>query len=89
MTARFKTTLRINVPHGRNSKHRLIIARILDELEELKDGSALEIPLKDLPDSKEKIRSALSRASRRAGLRVVTSSDETRLFIWNESKNGR
>jgi TusA-related sulfurtransferase len=86
MPARFKTTLRINVPKGRNSKHRAIIVRILSELEGLKDGSALEIPLKDLPDSKEKIRSALSRASEKAGLKVATSSDETRLFIWNVSE---
>jgi hypothetical protein len=86
MPPRFKTTLRLNVPQGRNSKHRIIVAKILTELEQLKDGSALEIPFKDLPDSKEKIRSALSRASRKAGLRVATSSDETRLFIWNMSK---
>jgi hypothetical protein len=83
MATRFKTTLRVDLPHGRNSRHRLIIARILHELDQLKDSSALEIPLKDLPDSKERIRSALSRASRKAGRRVATSSDATRLFIWN------
>lgn len=83
MPGRFKTTLRSNVPKGRNSKHRSIIARILSELEDLKDGSALEIPLKELPDSKEKIRSALSRAAEKAGHKVATSSDDTRLFIWN------
>jgi TusA-related sulfurtransferase len=84
--ARFKTTLRVNVPKGRNSKHRTIVARILSELKDLKDGSALEIPLKDLPDSKENIRSALSRASGKAGLKVATSSDDGRLFIWNMSE---
>ena len=86
MPTPFKTTLRVNVPQGRNSKHRLFIARILSELDRLKDGSALEIPIKDLSDSKEKIRSALSRASRKSGRKVGTSSDGTRLFIWNMPK---
>ena len=86
MSKPFKTTLRVNVPHGRNSKHRLIIARLISELSHLKDGSALEIPLEDLPDSKEKIRSALSRASRKTGRKFATSTDATRLFIWNVSK---
>ena len=83
MPTRFKTTPRVNVPLGRNSKHRSFIAKVLSELAHLKDGSAIEIPLTDLPDSKEKIRSALSRASHKFGRRVVTSSDATRLFIWN------
>jgi len=74
------------MPQGRNSKHRSFVARIIRELDELKDGSALEIPLKDLPDSKEKIRSALNRASQKAKRKVATSSDATRLFIWNDSK---
>jgi hypothetical protein len=86
MPTRFKTTLRADLPHGRNSKHRKFIARVLSELDQLKDSSALEIPIKELPDSMEKIRSALSRASRRAGRKVVTSSDATRLFIWNDTK---
>ena len=83
MTKRYKTTLRINVPVSRNGKHKQIVTRILKELDELKDGSALEIPLEDLPDTKEKIRSALNRASRKSGRNVATSADASRLFIWN------
>jgi hypothetical protein len=85
MPNRFKTILRVNVPKVRNSKHRVVIAKIISELAELKSGSALEIPLKDLPDSKEKIRAALSRAAQKAGLKVATSADATHLFIWNVS----
>jgi hypothetical protein len=83
MPTHFKTTLRVDLPRGRNSKHRHFIAKILGELDRLKDSSALEIPLKDLPDSKERIRSALSRASRKSGRKVATSSDKDRLFVWN------
>jgi hypothetical protein len=80
----FKITLRANLPHGRNGKHKEIVTRILKELEGLKEGSALEIPLRELPDSKAKIRSALNRASRQRGRKVATSSDGSRLFIWEE-----
>jgi hypothetical protein len=84
MPTPFKTTLRVDMPQGRNGKHRAFVTRILKELGQLKEGSALEIPFKDLPDSKENIRSALNRASRKLGRKVCTSTDATRLFIWNE-----
>ena len=79
----YKVTLRANLPKGRNSKHRTIVANILRQLDYLKDGSALEIPLEELPDNKENIRSALSRVTRPNGRKVATSSDATRLFVWN------
>jgi hypothetical protein len=79
----YKTTLRSNIPLGRNGKHKQVITRILKELDGLKAGSALEIPLQELPDTKEKIRSALNRASRKAGRKVATATDASRLFIWN------
>ena len=48
-------------------------------------GMALKIPLAQLPDIKEKVRSALNRASRQGGRHVATASDETFLYIWNET----
>ena len=78
----FKTILRANVPHGRNGKHKLIVTEILDDLEQLKDGSALKIPLEEI-DSKEKIRAALNRATRKANLVVATAADSEFLYIWN------
>jgi TusA-related sulfurtransferase len=83
MTKKYKTTLRVNVPQGRNGKHKEVVTRILKELDELKDGSALEIPLEDLPYSKEKIRSALNRATHKSGRKIATAADATRLYIWN------
>ena len=82
----FKTILQADVPHGRNGKHKQIVTRILDDLEQLKNGSALKIPLNEI-DSKEKIRAALNRASRKANLMVATAADSEFLYIWN-SKNG-
>jgi hypothetical protein len=45
-------------------------------------GSALKIPLAELPDSKENIRSALSRAAIQQRIHIATSSNEDFLFVW-------
>jgi len=52
----------------------------------LKAGAALKIPLPELAESKEKVRSALNRASRKAWRKVVTSSDDAFLYVWNASQ---
>jgi hypothetical protein len=44
-------------------------------LNRLTEGSALKVPLRELSGSKEKICSALDRASRKPGRKVVTGSD--------------
>jgi hypothetical protein len=79
----FKTLLQSDVPQGRNGKHKEIVSRILDDLDNLKDGSALRIPLVDLAESKAKVRSALNRATRKAGKNVATASDADSLYVWN------
>lgn len=79
----FKSMHRSDVPEGRNGKHREIVTKILQDLEQLEKGEALKIPLKVLPYSKEKIRSALNRATRNQGLVVATSSDAENLYVWN------
>ena len=82
----FKTTIQSEIPQGRNGKHKLIVTTILKDLDELKAGSALKIPLAELAESKEKVRSALNRASRKASRKVVTSSDDAFLYVWNASQ---
>ena len=79
----FKTMLQVNVPQGRKGKHNQIVSEILSDLAQLKDGSALKIPLKDLAESKENVRSALNRATHNAGLNVATAADENFLYVWN------
>lgn len=79
----FKSIARVDVPHGRNGKHKKIVTAILRDLDELKDDAALRIPLKELGDSKENIRSAISRAARNANRVVATAADEQFLYIWN------
>ncbi len=78
----FESILQLNVPKGRDGKHKHIVTQLLSDLEQLEAGSALKIPLAELPDTKENIRSALNRATRQRGLEVATSSDTEFLYVW-------
>ncbi|HEY1658096.1 MAG TPA: hypothetical protein VGG14_07105 [Candidatus Sulfotelmatobacter sp.] len=85
----FKTMAVPDVPQGRNGKHKQIVSRILSDLDRLAGGQALKIPLAQLAESKEKVRSALNRATTKAHLNVVTASDDNFLYVWNEEgRNG-
>jgi hypothetical protein len=70
-SAHFKTMVQSDVPQGRNGKHKEIVA--------------IKVPLAELDASKEKVRSALNRATRKAGRKVATATDATFLYVWNES----
>ncbi len=83
----FKTMVRqTDVPQGRNGKHKLIVTAILKDLDNLQDGAAIKVPLSELEQSKEKVRSALIAATRKAGRKVATASDADFLYIWNQSE---
>ena len=86
---KFQSILQHDVPRGRDGKHKQIVTQILSDLEQLVDGSALKIPLSELPDSKENIRSALNRATRQRGIDVGTSSDDEFLYVWNVEPDSR
>jgi hypothetical protein len=79
----FKTVVHADIPQGRNGKHKEIVSVILKDLDRLKDGAALKVPLAELPDTKENVRSALNRATRKAGRKVSTAADGEYLYIWN------
>jgi hypothetical protein len=81
----FKTMAQATVPQGRKGKHQRIVSVILKDLDKLRDGSAIKVPLAELVESKEKVRSALNRATRKAGRTVATASDASYLYIWNVS----
>jgi hypothetical protein len=79
---RFESVLQVDVPTGRNGKHREIVSQLLSDIAQLEAGNALKIPLSELPDTKENIRSALNRATRERGVNIATSSDEDYLYVW-------
>jgi hypothetical protein len=82
---RFQSVQRADIPTGRNGKHKAIVLDLLSDLDKLGDGEALKIPLVELPDTKENIRSALNRASKQLNLKVGTSSDDEHLYVWRIS----
>jgi hypothetical protein len=86
---KFKTVSQVDVPHGRNGKHKQIITEILSDLAQLKDGAAMRIPLKDLNDTMANVRSALNRATRQKGIPVATATDADYLYVWKSHAAGR
>jgi hypothetical protein len=78
----FQSIPQVDVPKGREGKHKRIVTQLLKDIDRLQAGSALKIPLTALPDTKENIRSALNRATNQRGIDVATSSDADYLYIW-------
>ncbi|MCA1561648.1 MAG: hypothetical protein LC753_17850 [Acidobacteria bacterium] len=74
-----------DVPQGRHGKHKEIVTKILSDLDQVRKGVALKVPLAQLAESKENVRSALNRATRKSGRSVATASDGTFLYVWNET----
>lgn len=81
----FKHMPQVDVPQGRNGKHKPIVTQILSDLDQLEAGVALKVPLAGLTDTKENVRSALNRATRKSGRHVATASDAAFLYVWNET----
>jgi len=79
----FKTASYADVPKGRNGKHRPFVDKLLNDLEQLPPGRALKIPIRELPEAKANIRSALNRATRKLGKHVATAVDGDHLYVWN------
>jgi hypothetical protein len=82
----FSTMAQADVPQGRDGKHKSIVSAIIADLDVLENGAALRIGLQELDDSKENIRSALNRATRKLKRTVATASDAEFLYVWNISE---
>jgi hypothetical protein len=79
---KFESIRQLDVPKGRDGKHKRIVTQLLSDIDQLVAGTALKIPLSALPDTKENIRSALNRATHFRGMEVATSSDADFLYVW-------
>jgi hypothetical protein len=80
----FKTMPQVDVPQGRRGKHQQIVTKILSDLDQLPAGVALKVPLAELEETKENVRSALNRAIHKGNRNVATASDTDFLYVWNE-----
>ena len=85
---RFNSISQVDVPKGRDGKHKKIITALLDDIAQLTPGSALKIPLAELPDTKDNIRAALSRAAAQKRLSIATSSNGEFLYVWKTNFAG-
>ena len=83
---RFESVLQVNVPKGRDGKHKEIVTQLLDDIARVAPGFALKIPLSELPDTKQNIRSALSRAASQLNIELATSSNDEFLYVWKPVK---
>jgi hypothetical protein len=79
---KFQTLHQIDVPQSRNGKHRKIVTAVLADVEKLAAGEALKVPLKALDDTKENVRAALSRESKKRKLTIATAADADFLYVW-------
>jgi len=79
---KFESVLQTNVPKGRDGKHKEIVTRLLSDIAQLGPGAALKIPLAKLPDTKQNVRSALSRAASQKNINLATSSNDEFLYVW-------
>jgi DNA helicase TIP49 (TBP-interacting protein) len=82
----FKTMAQVDVPQGRQGKHKQVVTQILADLDQLPPGTAIKVPLAEMEESKENVRSALNRAIHKDGRKVATASDADFLYVWNEEE---
>lgn len=82
----FETMHQVDVPQSRNGKHRKIVTDILADVELLAPGEAAKVPFKALNDSKENVRAALSRESKKRKLTIATAADAEFLYVWREGR---
>lgn len=69
----------------RRGKHHDFVSGVLADLEILKAGSAIKIPLRGVKGvSVVKLRAAINRASATQGIKISTSSDTENFYIWRQ-----
>ena len=82
----FETMHQVDVPQSRNGKHRQIVTAILADVEALGAGEAVKVPLTALHDTKENVRAALSRESKKRKFPIATAADAEFLYVWHEGR---
>jgi len=73
-----------SLAQGRKGKHKGIVTKLLSDIDQLKEGVALKVPLLELAGGKEKVRAALNR-THKGGRNVATATDSDYLYVWNKA----
>lgn len=86
-TSRYERVAISSVTGKRRGKHHDVLREILEDLETLPVGTAMKIPLDELPGvTLANLRSAVHRATAGEKIQVETSSDDGHLYIWKPGK---
>jgi hypothetical protein len=70
---------------GRRGKHHDLVKRILQELETVPAGSALQVPLADVVIGLANVRSAVHRGATAKGLEIETLADEQNFYVFKKA----
>jgi hypothetical protein len=69
---------------GRRGKHHDLVEGILDELDAVPSGSALEIPLANVEIGLANVRSAVHRGAIAKGIEIETLADEKNFYVFKK-----
>jgi len=70
---------------GRRGKHHDLVAGILEELQTVPVGSALEIPLEGVAIGLANLRSAVHRGAAAKGIEIETLADEKNFYVFKKA----
>jgi hypothetical protein len=88
LKAEFEQVIVADIRKGRRGKHNELLNRVLRDLEELPEGSAIKIPLGDVDGvSLANLRSAVHRGTSSRGITIQTLSDEENFYVWRASND--
>lgn len=81
----FDTMDSLDVPHDRKGKHNALMTRILEDLQRVKPGVALKVPVSALGSQPvENIRAALTREVKKTKFKIATSIDDDYFYVWRK-----
>jgi hypothetical protein len=71
---------------GRRGKHHDLVEGILDELQRVPAGSALQVPLDGVVIGLPNVRSAVHRGASAKGLEIETLADEKHFYVFKKAE---
>lgn len=84
-TSKYRQVRLSTLRKGRRGKHHDLVEGILEELESVPAGSALEIPLQGVAIGLANVRSAVHRGAGARGIAIETLADEKNFYVFKKS----
>jgi hypothetical protein len=83
-TSKYRQVRLSTLRKGRRGKHHSLVEGILEELESVPGGSALEIPLDGVAIGLANVRSAVHRGAAARGIEIETLADEKNFYVFKK-----